>query len=227
MIALTLVLSLLTQTDDVSAPAAADPGAAVTEPTQSPAVKSGGGATTQTIPPEVQKLLNKINSKDLSDRVDAIMELQQKYNTLPFNPMVPPADIDLENYLALGENEQAKLMARKFIEELITADVGRLVSFSGLPFMMEDRRIDRPEDLRAEWAKQLRGKRTDLLKTFDVSIFSATDMEKKSGRPPPRLNSWQWRAPKTLMAVANLSGHGTVLLLRQVGATWQVVGFHD
>jgi hypothetical protein len=28
-------------------------------------------------------------------------------------------------------------------------------------------------------------------------------------------------------AVGNLSGHATIVMLRQAGAAWQVVGFHD
>jgi hypothetical protein len=52
-------------------------------------------------------------------------------------------------------------------------------------------------------------------------------MEKKYGKPPARLSSWAWRQPNTFVAVGNLSGHATILLLHQVGAAWQVIGFHD
>ncbi len=217
-----LTAALLGQTEEAPAPAAAP----ATE-TAAPSAKSVPVAASPSVPPEAQKLIARLTSKDDDERRAALDELQTRFSSVPVNPIVPAGDVDLERYLALPEAEQVRLQARRFVDELVSADVGRLVACSGLPFMLEDRRIDRADDLRAEWAKQLRGKRTDLLTIYDVAVFTPAEMEKKYGRPPPRLNGWPWRNAKTSIAVANLSGHAAVILLRQVGVTWQVIGYHD
>jgi len=102
-----------------------------------------------------------------------------------------------------------------------------MLAHCGLPFMLEDRRIDRADELRSEWVKNLRAKRTDLLVLYDVELLTPPEMEKKYGAPPRRLSGWSWRSANTSLAVGNLSGHAMVLLLRPVGAAWQIVGFHD
>jgi hypothetical protein len=119
------------------------------------------------------------------------------------------------------------VVARGFFVDLIAADTPRLIARSGYPFFMEARRIDKPEDLRTQWGKSLRTRRADLLKLYSVEVFTVADMEKKYGKPPARLSSWAWRQPNTFVAVGNLSGHAAILLLHQVGAAWQVIGFHD
>ena len=141
--------------------------------------------------------------------------------------MLPGVDVDLDRYLSLEPAQQAQVIARGFFLDLIAADTGRLVARSGFPFFMEAKRIDRPDDLRTAWGKSLRSRRADLLKLYSVDVFLPADMEKKYGKPPQRLNAWNWRSPNTYVAVGNLSGHATVLLLHQAGAAWQVVGFHD
>jgi hypothetical protein len=127
----------------------------------------------------------------------------------------------------LAPVDQARVVARQFLEDLIAGDSRALVTASGLPFYLEDRRVDRLDELRSEWTRALRSRRADLLTLYSLEILTPADMEKKYGKAPARLAQWNLRAPNTLIAVGNLSGHATVLLLRQVGMTWQVLGFHD
>ena len=85
-----------------------------------------------------------------------------------------------------------------------------------------------PDELHKEWLKNLRSKRTDLLTLYDVEVLTAAEMEKKYGRPPARLNAMPWKAPKTLIAIGNLSGHAAVAIFRlHPTGRWQLVGYHD
>ena len=103
-----------------------------------------------------------------------------------------------------------------------------MLAHCGLPFWVEDRRIDRPDDLRGIWQKSVRTHRTDLLKLYDLEILTPQEMEKKYGLPPRRLQGWNWRASGVgYFAIANLSGHATVVMLKSVGAAWQVIAYHD
>lgn len=176
---------------------------------------------------EVSRVVQKLPSMTAKAQADALAALQRQFGQADTSPVLPSADVDLEAYLSLQPAEQAEVAARGFFVDLIAGDPGRLVARSGYPFFMEARRIDRPEELRALWGKSLRSRRTDLLKLYSVEILLPAEMEKKHGKPPPRLNGWNWRSTGTYLALGNLSGHGVVLLLRQAGAAWQVVGFHD
>jgi hypothetical protein len=141
--------------------------------------------------------------------------------------VLPGIDVNLDKYLALSPAQQAQVVARGFFSDLIAGDPGRLVARAGYPFFLEGRRIDRAEELRTQWGVSLRSRRADLLKLYDVEVFLPAEMEKKYGKPPARLSSWNWKGPNTYVAVGNLSGRAAIVLLRQAGAAWQVVGFHD
>lgn len=176
---------------------------------------------------DVTGTLKKLSGVTPEERTKQFEELRKRVGDQSANPVLPPAAFALSPYADLTPTDQAKLTSRSFITDLIDGDAKGLVMHSGLPFMMEDRRIDRPEDLRNEWAKSLRAKRTDLLTLYDIEVLTPTEMEKKNGKSPARLNAWPWHAPNTLIAVCNLSGHAAVLLLRQAGLAWQVIGYHD
>jgi hypothetical protein len=176
---------------------------------------------------EVSKLILKLPNMKPEERLDALEQLAKMYGQTETNPVLPGVDVDLDKYLGLKPDEQAQVVARGFFVDLIAADTPRLIARSGYPFFMEARRIDKPEDLRTQWGKSLRTRRADLLKLYSVEVFTVADMEKKYGKPPARLSSWAWRQPNTFVAVGNLSGHAAILLLHQVGAAWQVIGFHD
>jgi len=162
-----------------------------------------------------------------AERQKALDALQAEYGGADSSPVLPPGDLELGPYLGLAPTDQARLIVRHFVGALIAADASSLLGHCGFPFYLEDRRVDRPEDLRQDWVKSLRSKRTDLLVLFGVEVLSPAEMEKKYGSPPRRLGAWAWRTPGSLLAVANLSGHAVVLLLRPMGATWQVVAYHD
>lgn len=114
-----------------------------------------------------------------------------------------------------------------YFNALLLADARAVVKLSAFPFTLETRTFNTPDDLFAEWLRQLRAKRTDLLSLVDVQVFTPAEMEKKYGRPPARLASFPWRTGKTLIAVANLSGHAAVVVFRAYGAAWRAVAYHD
>jgi hypothetical protein len=176
---------------------------------------------------EVIRIIQKLPTMSESERRAAVEALAKQFGQTDSNPVLPTADIDLERYLELPATQQAEVVARGFFQDLISGDTNRLVARSGYPFFMEARRVDRPEDLRGQWSRALRSRRTDLVKLYSVEVFTPADMEKKYGKPPQRLSSWPLRTGTTYLVVGNLSGHAAILLLRQAGAAWQVVGFHD
>ncbi len=172
-------------------------------------------------------LMRKALQLPAAEQPKAIQDVRAKFTAAPVNPVLPPDEFDLEPWAHLAPADQAKVTARAFMGALLAANPKELVAMSGLPFLMEDRRLDRADELRAEWAKVLHGRRTDLLTLYDIEVLSPADMEKRFGKIPPRLSKWDLRVPNTSLAVCNLSGHAAVLLLRQVGLAWQVIGYHD
>ncbi|MBL8917470.1 MAG: hypothetical protein JNJ54_01300 [Myxococcaceae bacterium] len=177
---------------------------------------------------ELARAAAKLKELTGQERDKALEELRKKTTGVSANPVLPPRDFNLEEYFALSEPEQAFVVARSFFEALVSGDAGRVVDYAGLPFMLEDRRIERPDELRSIWAKHLRSKRTDLLALYGIEVMTPPEMEKKYGQPPPRLKSWPWRSgPQQYLAVANVSGRAAVVLLRYVGSTWQVIAYHD
>jgi hypothetical protein len=208
-----------------AAPAPGSPTGGDAEPTAAPVAPTGPARPKGA--DEVNKLLAKLPSMKPEERVAALEQLAKLYGQAESNPVLPEREIDLDKYLGLKPEEQVEVVARGFFTDLIAADTARLVARSGYPFYLEARRVDRAEELRTQWGKSLRSRRADLLKLYSVEVFLPADMEKKYGKPPARLSSWAWRQPNTFVAVGNLSGHATILLLHQVGAAWQIIGFHD
>lgn len=176
---------------------------------------------------EVAKTLAKMATMSPEERIAAMQDLQKRFGAVDFNPVLPPPDLDVDRYLELGETDQVKVTARRFFLDLAGGDPNAIIARSGVPFYLEDRRLDRLEDLRSEWSKNLRKKRTDLITLYDIEVLTPAAMEKKYGKPPSRLRSWNLSAPKTYFAVGNLSGRAAVVLLKQSGIAWQVVGYHD
>lgn len=177
---------------------------------------------------ELAKAASKL--KDLSgvERDKAVEELRKKAEAVQGSPVLPPRDFNLEEYYALTDAEQALVVSRSFFEALLTGDAGRVADYAGVPFFLEDKRLDRPADLRATWAKHLRSKRTDLLALYGIEVFTPAEMEKRYGQPPARLKAWPWRGgPQQFLAVANLSGRAAIIVLKQAGSTWQVIAYHD
>lgn len=176
---------------------------------------------------DVARVLAKVKGMTDQERAAALEGLRKQWGSVDTNPVLPTADIDLEKYLGLPPEQQVEVVARGFFTDLISGDTNRLLARSGYPFFAEARRLDRPEELRAHLGKTLRSRRADLLKLYSIEVLLPADMEKKYGKAPQRLSGWNLRSPNTFVAVGNLSGHAAILLLRQAGAAWQVVGFHD
>lgn len=173
------------------------------------------------------RALAKIPTLSQQERADALAALTKQFGSAETNPVLPSNEIDLDKYIDLTAPQQVEVVTRLFMQDLVAGDATKLVARSGYPCFIEGKRFDRAEDLRTQWGRTLRSRRTDLLKLYSVEALTPADMEKKYGKPPQRLNAWNTKAPNSYFAVANVSGHATVLLLKQVGAAWQVVGFHD
>jgi hypothetical protein len=117
--------------------------------------------------------------------------------------------------------------ARTFFADLLASDVRGAVAESAVPFMLEQRRISTAEELHSEWVKSLRLKRTDLMTLYGIEILTPAEMEKRFGHPPQRLAAFPYREANTLIAIANLSGHAAIALVRRSVGGFRVVGYTD
>lgn len=234
--ALIIALCLTQAEGDAPAEAPAEaPAAAETGPAESAdvptlqtstQVPSSGGVRSPHLE-AVRKMMLKVPSMTPEEQKKAYEEIRKMVGSTTSNPVLPPEDFDLGAYSNLTDEDQVKVTARRFFEDVVAGNAGAAVGHAGFPFLLENRRFDRPDELRTEIARHLRSKRTDLLKLYDVEVLTPQDMEKKYGKAPARLNSWPLKAPKTYLAVGNLSGRAVVLLFRQAGLAWQAVGWHD
>ncbi|MBL8953501.1 MAG: hypothetical protein JNK82_22185 [Myxococcaceae bacterium] len=134
---------------------------------------------------------------------------------------------EVKDFAQLPEPEQVKYSAREFFTQLIAGDARNITNTCALPFQLEERRLQTPEELFQEWLRNLRAKRTDLLTLYDIEVLTPAEMEKKYGAPPKRLQALPWRGQKTYVAIANLSGHAAIAVFRQTGLMWAVVGYAD
>ncbi|MFO0599246.1 MAG: hypothetical protein U0228_28325 [Myxococcaceae bacterium] len=221
----------LTLSQEPETPPAGDPAPAASPQTPGDAANPAAPAAPAGAPrpkgaDDVLRVIQKLPSMTPAERDAAIQALQKQYGLVETNPVLPQ-DVDLDKYLGLETPQQVEVITRGFLTDLIGGDVNRMVARAGYPFFIEGKRYDRPEDLRTALSRSVRSRRTDLLKLYSIEALTPADMEKKYGKPPARLNQWGLRTGTTYLAVANLSGHATVLLLRQAGAAWQIVGFHD
>ncbi|PZR10762.1 MAG: hypothetical protein DI536_18980 [Archangium gephyra] len=196
-------------------------------PTTAPSPSGSVGAPKPKGADEVTNTVKKLSSMKPEERQATLIQLQKQFGGVDSNPVLPTLDIDLGEYLQLPVQDQALVVARSYFNDIVAGDAARMLARSGFPFFMESRRVDRPEELLSQWSKSLRSRRTDLLKLYSVEVMTPAEMEKKFGKAPARLSAWNLKAPNTYVAVGNLSGHATILLLRQAGVAWQVVGFHD
>jgi hypothetical protein len=177
---------------------------------------------------ESAKALKQLSGLPTEQQDALIAEIQRTYGGVDSNPVLPPKEFDYKKYSELSSAEQARVSARHFFEDILVGNPAGMLEHCGFPFMLEDHRIDRPDDLRTVWQKAVRSHRTDLLKLYDLEVLTPQEMEKKYGALPRRLQAWNWRASGAgFFGVANLSGHATVVMLKQVGAAWQVIAFHD
>lgn len=227
LLALTLLaLAQAPAEGDAPAPAAeASPAATTPAPEDAPPAPASAQSRNNA---EVQRLVKRAKEAATPEERNAILqEVFERFANPEGNSLMPPVTWDTARFLSLPPQEQASLVARSFLEGILTGDGRTMMAVSGLPFALEDRRVDRLDDLRNEWARILRSRRADLLTLYSIDVLTPAEMEKKYGRPPQRLSRWDFRRPNTYLAVANLSGHAAVLMLRQAGVTWQVVGFHD
>ncbi|MGA9526351.1 MAG: hypothetical protein WBV82_33165, partial [Myxococcaceae bacterium] len=124
--------------------------------------------------------------------------------------------------------EQVALAARDFFVRLLAGDARSISERAALPFQLESSRYLDQQALFDAWLKALRNKRTDLLTLNGIEVLLPEDMEKKYGKPPARLQSLPWRAPKTWIAVANLSGRAAIAVFRErKEGEFELVGYTD
>ena len=218
-----LVLRLLLSQGEPEATPAAEP--APPAATRTPAAAEPAGvpaARGRLSPEELQRQLDRIRKLPPAEQAEGLEELHLRLST-PLDPKAPKAATPMP------EADQARLVARLFFEDLISGDARGMTLLAGYPFQLEDRRLEMPEELHKEWLRNLRAKRTDLYTLYGVEVFTPAEMEKKYGRPPPRLQALTRVAGKAYIAVGNLSGHPALAVVRSSGPTtpWQVVGFSD
>jgi len=227
MLTLVLVAALSQTPGDEAAPApppAAQP---------APAAQPGEPAVAPVAPvrnkaaDDVTRAAKKAQELPPEERQKALQDLQAQYGGVDMNPVLPPPTWAMDRFVDLPPADQVRVIARHWLEDLIAGDSRAVIAAAGLPFYLEDRRLERPDELRNEWVRLLRSRRTDLLALYSIEVLTPAEMEKKYGKAPQRLARWDARGPNTYFAVANLSGHATVLLLKQAGLTWQVTAFHD
>lgn len=186
-------------------------------------------------PDQLQRQIEKMRAMNPEDAAKAAADLANRMpkvspESFTKSPTLagPTAVIpEVKDYSTLPETEQVKYSAREFFTQLIAGDARNITNNCGLPFQLEERRLQTPEELFQEWLRNLRAKRTDLLTLYDIEVLAPADMEKKYGKPPQRLSQLPWRGQKTYVAVANLSGHAAIAVFRQAGASWVVVGYAD
>lgn len=118
--------------------------------------------------------------------------------------------------------------ARGFFTQLLAGDTRAMAARAAYPFQLEEQRVLDAESFVDEWNQALKNKRTELLTLYGIDVYTPAEMEKKYGKPPERLANLPWKAPRTYVAVANLSGRAAVAILREApGKGWLVVGYHD
>src|SRR5260370_42447405 len=122
---------------------------------------------------------------------------------------------------------QVMARAKRFFADLIAGNPAALVDQSSFPFYLQNRKITQSRELLQEWTRNLNRKRTDLLVLYGIEVLTPAEMEKRYGKPPKHLAAIPWRRPGTYLAVANLSGHAAVTVLRRVDGVWRVIAFHD
>lgn len=178
---------------------------------------------------DIAKELEKIQALPPEQQSEKMAELLKR---LPdFKGLAPAAfnGATQAHYLSLPDSDQASVAARFFFTQLIAGNARGVVEISAVPFQLEDRKYNTPEELLQVWLKSLRVKRSDLMTLYGIELLTPADMEKKYGKPPARLGNLPWRNSKTMIAVANLSGHAAIAVMRQhpSGMGWQVVGYSD
>lgn len=117
--------------------------------------------------------------------------------------------------------------ARAFFSALLSSNAREAAEQSELPFYLEGRKIASREGLIIEWTRNLGKRRPEELTLYGIEILTPAEMEKKYGPPPARLSSLPWKNPKTLLAVANLSGRAAVAVFHQGRLGWRAVAYHD
>lgn len=215
----------------VPAPTAAPAATADQAPPLNPTVRS----TRVPSPEELSRQLDRIRKLPPTEMSEAMDDFRRKFPTAEALRASREADdaadvvaTDPAKVTRLTEAEQVKYYARAAFNSIISGDARSLVLQSAYPFQLEDRRLEMPDELHKEWLKNLRSKRTDLLTLYDVEVLTPPQMEKKYGRPPARLKGLPWNAPRTMIAVGNLSGHAAVAVFHSANnGVWQMVGYHD
>jgi hypothetical protein len=228
-----LLAALLSQAEP--APAAAEAPAADPAPAAAPApapagapaqggVRPGTMNSKSVSPQEVTRQLERIKKMSPEESAEAARKLADEFGAMAGvkrEVETPETNVlNTEGFAALPEVEQVKIMARIFSAHIVSGDARNLVLLSSFPFQLEDRNLATPEELHTEWLKNLRNKRTDVLTLYGVDVLTPQEMEKKYGRPPPRLARLPLNQPRTFISVNNLSGHAAIVVWRLINSEW-------
>ncbi len=191
---------------------------------------SGQAPATVSRTSEAEQLMNtvrRMNQLTPEQKELAIEHIKLQFGKGDFNRLIPGDHVELNGFLSLPPHEQAQVVAKSFFDAVVDGNASAVMAHTGFPFFLEGRRYDKPDELQTQWSRSLRSRRTDLLKVYGVEVMTPTEMERKYGKAPARLASWPLKNNNTFIAVGNLSGKASVVLLRQAGVNWQVIGWHD
>lgn len=230
-----LIAALLSQAEP--APAAEAPAPAPAAAAPAPANPAQGGVRPGTMnskavsPQEVSRQLERIKKMSPEESAEAARKLADEFGGMAGvkRPVEEPDTnlLNTEGFAALPEVDQVRIMSRLFAAHIVSGDARNLVLLSSFPFQLEDRNLATPEELHTEWLKNLRNKRTDVLTLYGVEVLTPAEMEKKYGRPPPRLARLPLNQPRTFVAVNNLSGHAAIVVWRLINSEWHAVAYTD
>lgn len=117
--------------------------------------------------------------------------------------------------------------ARHFFTAITLGEPHQVADMSALPFQLEDRRLNTEEEFVGAWQKAFRGKNTGMLTVYGIEVFTAAEMEKKYGKPPPRLANFPWKKPATYVVVANVSGRAAVAVFQKTFDGFIAIAYHD
>lgn len=125
-------------------------------------------------------------------------------------------------------DDEVRRQMELFFERLLAVDIKGVVELAAFPFFLDGKWLPTPDDLRQELQRHLQPKRMDLVELRGLELLAPSDMERKYGPPPRRLAAIPWRTGKSMVGIANLSGHSAVAVLRYTGKNgWKVAAYSD
>jgi hypothetical protein len=129
-----------------------------------------------------------------------------------------------------GQTERRAALdtARGFFQAVADHQLRRVLSLMTGPFYIEGQYFNSAEAAQDAWTRILQARADVEFRLEGLELLTPAEMETRYGKPPQRLASLPWKGPHTYIAVANLSGHPAVLVLRApTSGAAQLLAFTD